>query len=730
MTMSALKEKLPERISQLANLANNLYNLWDKEARDLWRRVDTPLWNQTRHNPIEMLKLISKKKLEELAEDASFLVKYDAVIFKFNKIMQRKNLWFPQTYPEYAKNHIAYISTEFALHQSMPIYSGGLGVLSGDHCKEASDLGLPFVAVGLMYSQGYFVQRITPDGNQVAKFENMEFQDTALHVVKKKNVESESSTDEQEPFILEVPLDSHIVKCRVWHVKVGRTNLYLLDTDIDLNENPNDRKLSLRLYETDRDLRFRQELLLGLGSVLLLRRLDYDPKVWHINEGHSAFTLLELIREEVAAGATFEKAKKKIQSRTLFTTHTPVPAGHETFDISLVEKYLKSMVKNDLGIPFEDFIELGKYNDEFNMTMFALSCCEIVNGVSKLNAKVMNKRLGGLLDKSFPDQEAPIIAITNGVHVPSWVPSALFDLFSKYMSRSWLENHDEEIVWERIYDIPDRELWATRKELKQKLFNFIMERDRRRWREGKITAAQTLSSGALLDPDALTIGFARRFAPYKRSTLIFKDIERLKRIVNDPYRPVQFIFAGKSHPANEEGKAMIREIYQKTLDPEFSGRIIFLEDYGLNVARYLVQGVDIWLNTPRRPMEASGTSGMKAAMNGAPNLSVLDGWWDEGYNGRNGWVVGSHNPERHKFVTKQSQDEYDVETLYNVLEKEIIPLYYKRDPEGIPRNWLEIIRESVKAAIWEFSTRRMIKEYAARAYIPLQKQPQVEDEVC
>lgn len=697
------KEKLPERIARLEELAYDLWWSWQKEARELWKSFDLPLWYKTNHNPVKMLEEVSVERVIRLAQDPTFLIKYDGVMYQFDKAKSENDTWFNTTYPHLKNKKIAYLSTEFAIHHSLPIYSGGLGVLSGDHLKEASDLGIPIVAVGFMYAQGYFTQSINPDGWQEAVYEVMDTEHTAVQPL---------LTEEGEEFIIEVPLGDRIVKAKVWHIKIGRVPLFLLDTDVEGNT-PEDKQISYRLYDSDRDLRLRQEIVLGIGSVRLLRKLHINPDIWHINEGHVAFALVELLREKIAEGCSFEESVNAVRKQAAFTTHTPVPAGHEEFDLELVRRYLEP-VWRDMRISEKEFISLATYphgSGKFNMTMLALSLSSIVNGVSQLNAIIMNNNLKPLWSKIY--DEPPIIGITNGVHVATWVASEMQELFTRYVDPNWLEKHDEPSLWERVYDIPDRPLWHVRQKLKNKMFEYIRDRARYKWSKGKITAEQAIASGVLLDENTLTIGFARRFAPYKRATLIFKDIERLKKIVNDPYRPVQFIFAGKSHPANEEGKRMIKEIYSHALNPEFNGRIVFLEDYGLNVARFLVQGVDVWLNNPRRPLEASGTSGQKAAMNGVPNFSVRDGWWYEGYNGRNGWEIGSVNVQ---FDDSTQQDEFDAQSLYNVLENEIIPLYYQQDKDGIPRHWLEVVRESIKTAVPKFSTTRMLKEYAARIY--------------
>ncbi len=700
---SRFQDKLPERISRLEEIAFDIWWSWNAEAKALFRALDLPLYHQTNHNPVAMLERIPIDRLLTVAQDPSFLLKYDQVLHLYDLAWKKNNLWFPKVYPEHKDKLIAYLSCEFAVHHSLPIYSGGLGVLSGDHCKSASDLGLNFIAVGFMYYQGYFTQSISPEGWQIANYETTDFTKTALQHVYDKD---------GDELIISIRLGDRDVKIKIWYIKLGRTDLYLLDTDLDENI-PEDRALSHRLYGGDRDLRIRQEIVFGLGSIKLFEVLDKHPTIWHLNEGHVAFAALELVRRKMVEGYSFDEAKKEIEKVVGFTTHTPVPAGHEEFEISLIEKYLAWMM-DDLQLSKKEFVNLGTYpkgTGKFNMTMLAINLSSVINGVSQLNAKTMNTNLKSLWSQKY-DYE-PIIGITNGVHVPTWLATEMQELYQKYIDPHWMEQQENALIWEKVYDIPDRQLWHTHCFLKNKMLTYIRDRARHKWRKGKINSSQAISSGLMLDPNALTIGFARRFAPYKRANLIFRDVERLKRIVNNPYFPVQLIFAGKSHPDNEAGCKLIQEIYQHTLNPDFSGRVVFLEDYGMNVAQFLIQGVDVWMNNPRRPLEASGTSGMKAAMNGIPNFSVLDGWWAEGYNGHNGWVIGSPTVV---FEDQNKMDEFDANSLYNVLESEIRALYYQQDNAGIPRNWLDVVRESIKSSIHTFSTRRMVQEYTMRFY--------------
>ncbi len=703
--MTYLNDKVPEKIGRITELAYNLWWSWTPEARGLFRRLDYPLWRRTLHNPVQMLQEISPTKLEEAAQDSTFLRKYNKVMMLFDQMMENKGTWFHETYPELGDKTIAYFSFEFGLHSSLPIYSGGLGILSGDHAKEASDLGLPFVGVGFMYPQGYFRQRIPSHGWQEAVYQQLDISEAPVLTVLDEN---------GQEMRIAVNLAGRTVHARLWHVRVGRNPLFLLDTDVDENE-PWDRELSARLYSGDSETRIRQEIMLGIGGVRALRALGINPSAWHMNEGHSAFLILECIRELVAQGKNFEEASAIVKKQSVFTTHTPVPAGHDAFNFHLVEQYFQGFW-DELGINREHFYSLGGHDEEwgtaFNMTVLALHLAGQANGVSKLHGEISRK----MWQEVWPDkaiEDVPITSITNGVHVPTWIAGEMHNIFDKYLGPDWLDHHDNPTVWQRLSDAPDKEMWEVHLTLKRKLMSYLRERVRRRWVNGSNDPTQVLTSGTLLDPEALTIGFARRFATYKRATLIFRDLERLERILLDIHRPVQIVFAGKAHPADEPGKSLIQHIYNLAKHNRVGGRIAFIEDYDMHMARYLTQGVDVWLNNPLRPREASGTSGMKAAINGIPNLSILDGWWVEGYNGANGWAIG----EDRAFANQDAQDEFDANSIYQLLEEEIVPLYYDRDRDGTPRGWLEIMRESIRSNISMFGTRRMIKEYTTELYI-------------
>jgi starch phosphorylase len=594
---------------------------------------------------------------------------------------------------------------EFGLHETLPIYSGGLGVLAGDHLKEASDLGLPLTGVGLMYVQGYFSQRITEDGWQEALNKMLDFNNLPALPVLEEN---------GERLTVDVEFPDRTVILGLWEIRVGRVPLYLLDSNLDPNTD-SDKLLTARLYWSDLDRRVMQELVLGVGGVRALRELGYNPSVWHMNEGHAAFLTLERARELVASGYSFEEAINKTRASNVFTTHTPVPAGNDEFPLWLIEKYLAALWP-ELNLTREQFFDIARHQkpqgDMFSMGVLALRNAAGRNAVSELHGHVARKMWNFLWEDKDVD-EVPITHVTNGVHVSNWMARRLINLFNDYLGKSWYDHLDEPELWEQIDEIPDFALWAVRLHLKRKLTFYMRERVRDRWTVGGFHPVQVVSSGVLINPYALTIGFARRFATYKRASLVLTDVERLLNIINRPNMPVQIIFAGKAHPADEPGKQLIQQVYRQVKRAETGGRLVFLEDYDINLARYLVQGVDVWMNTPRRPMEASGTSGMKAALNGALNFSVLDGWWREAYNGRNGWAIG----EDRELESQSVQDAQDAESLYTTLENEIVPLFYDRDPNEISHEWIARMKDAMKTIIPQFSTRRMLKEYVERLYI-------------
>ncbi|MCW3996041.1 MAG: alpha-glucan family phosphorylase [Candidatus Bathyarchaeota archaeon] len=700
--------KLPTRINRLFELANNLWWSWHEEGRQVFRSLDYPLWRTSGHNPVKELRTISQEKLEVAARDPAFLELYDSVMQKFDDEMTKSHEWCGQTNPDKPSGQIAYFSAEYAIHHSLPIYAGGLGVLAGDICKECSDRGLPLVAVGFMYPQGYFRQRISAEGEQQEDYQQLDFNDAPI-------------TPCAWPFgcgpLIPIELGDRLLYVRVWQVHVGRVNLYLLDTNVEENH-PSDRALSARLYTADQEERLRQLIVLGVGGARTLRELHIEPIVWHANEDHTAFMMLERLRLERLKGSSMETAIENVRQCTVFTTHTPVPAGHHVFHLQLLDRYARNLWE-PLGISREEFVKLGQFPglepDRFNLTAFAFRLSSHSNAVSKLHGEV-TKRMWHVLWSSKNPQEIPILSITNGVHLPSWQAPEIRELCEKYISPELLQKQDNAEYWSCMDAIPNEALWLTRKKLKERLMMTIQDRAQRRWTQGTVATQQLTAMGTLLDPYALTIGYARRFTEYKRPYLLLTDIERLKRIITDQERPIQIIFAGKSHPADYQSKQLLKRVYQTALDRGFQGRIAFIEDYDLNLARDLVRGVDVWLNTPKRLQEASGTSGMKASMNGVINLSVLDGWWAEGFNGKNGWAIGDFQ------VSREEEDRTDAESLYSLLEKQIAPLYYKRDRIGVPHEWIKIVKEAIKTITPAFSACMMMKEYTQQMYLPAAKQ--------
>jgi len=696
---------LPRRISRLSEMAYNLWWVWNPVAQRLFNRIDNALWERVNHNPILFLRQIERRVLNAAAQDANYLELYDRVFNDFDGYINRKDTWYASSHAKQNQG-IAYFSMEFGLHETLPIYSGGLGVLAGDHLKEASDLGLPLVGVGLLYSEGYFSQHISEDGWQEAINNPLDFDALPILPVLK---------DDGTPLTFSVAFPDGLATGQIWEVRIGRTPLYLLDTNIDSNP-PMARQLTMRLYWSDINLRIMQEILLGIGGVRALRAMDQNPTVYHMNEGHAAFLTLERAREEVAQGKDFQTALAETRKNNVFTTHTPVPAGNDEFPLWLVDKYL-SFYWPELGLDREQFVDLARnqqsWGETFSVGVLALRHSELHNAVSELHGHVSRRMWNHLWPERSLD-DVPITHVTNGVHTGTWMARRIRILYDKYFGPNWYDEIDNLEMWEKMDVIPPQELWAVRNHLKRKLTFYMQERARQRWMKGGFHPVQVIAGGAVLDPYVLTIGFARRFATYKRAGLALSQFDRLLEIINQPNRPVQIIFAGKSHPADELGKALIQEVYRKVKKAENGGRIVFLEDYDMNLGRYLVQGVDVWMNTPRRPNEASGTSGMKSAINGGLNFSVLDGWWREAFNGDNGWAIG---PDAD--LEEQVQDESDAESLYTTLEKEIIPLYYEnRDANDVPVKWVMRSKESMRTITPQFSTRRMVKEYTERLYIP------------
>jgi len=700
---------IPERIRRIEELACDLWWSWHYRARDVFRRLDYPLWRETAHNPVRMLRLISRDRLQSASENRGFLAMYDSVVHDLDLARSARDTWWSQRYGPSAKGAmVAYFSAEFALHQSLPLYAGGLGVLAGDACKEASDLGVPLVGIGFMYPQGYFHQKVSADGWQQEAYERLDWLDAPIEPA----VRADGT-----PCVVAVPLGDRTVLVAVWVVRAGRVELLMLDTDLPENA-PWDRELSARLYGGNLETRIQQEIVLGLGGVRALSALGIAPTVWHLNEGHAAFVVLQRVREALENGMPFDQAVAEVRRTTVFTTHTPVAAGHDAFPFHLVETYL-SGAWGSLGGLRDPFLALGAYDNGngngqmFNMTALALRSAGAVNAVSQRHRDVTRQMWAPIWADLEPG-EGPVRAITNGVHVPTWVAAELSKLFEAHIAPDWRQRHDDEQMWDAIEAIPDEELWAVRQALRNYLFAFIRERARNRWTDERVGPGQIVAAGTLLNPDALTIGFARRFTAYKRPELLFQDPDRLARILSAARQPVQILYAGKSHPADDSGKHHLQRIYKRAMDQGFGGRIAFIDDYDLHVAHFMVQGCDLWLNTPRKPLEASGTSGMKAAVNGVPNLSIGDGWWAEGYNGANGWLIDggcqSDNPSE--------VDAADADALYRLLETDVVPAFYDRDPQGTPRAWLRVVRESIRTVMPRFSARRMVKQYVESMYGP------------
>lgn len=692
---------LPEHIAGLGKLAYNLWWCWNPSARDLFRSLDQQAWRESEHNPIEMLTLLNQEILESVAQDQEYLNHYDAVMDQFEEKTASQAGWFTAEYGR-VEAPLAYFSAEYGLHTSLPVYAGGLGILAGDHLKQCSDLGVPVVAVGLIYSQGYVWQRIREDGWQEDIEETLDRTYDPITPV----------LDEHgDQLTVQMPIFDPPTHVAVWKVSVGRVSLYLMDPDLESNQ-PWDRAIAHHLYATNPEQRLKQEIVLGMGGMRVLEALGIHPKALHLNEGHPSLAILERIRRLVESGDSFEDAAQKVRESTIFTTHTPVPAGTDVYPFQLMEKYFENYYPQ-LGIDHDGYLKLGinpgNLGSGFNMTVFALRMAQFHNAVSQRHSQVARKMWSGL----WPDKKAedvPIMAITNGVHLPSWIePIRMQPLLTRYLGPDWLTEQDRPALWELVDEIPDEELWHLHHDLKVLLLSQIDDQARERWFRDKVGAGSVIAFGSLLEPDVLTLGFARRFTGYKRPDLILHDLERFQRLLKDPWHPVQIIFAGIAHPADAEGKNLIQKIFRLARDPECAGRIAFVENYDQQLAEYMVQGVDIWVNNPLPPLEASGTSGMKASINGIPNLSILDGWWIEGYNGDNGWAFGDEEIDG-------DRTEADAEALYRLLENEIIPLYYQRSDEGVPADFVKVMKAAIKSVAPHFSAQRMVKEYVKMFY--------------
>ncbi len=702
--------QLPKRISKLSEISNNLWWSWNTDFLKIFKEIDIDLWERVEKNPVKFLKLVSQEKLEQAAMNPSILKQYDKMVSDFDGYMNSKSTWFSRKYPNNKNDLIAYFSAEYGLDETIPIYSGGLGILSGDHLKSASDLGLPFIAVGLLYKNGYFHQKIDRYGNQQNIYKDIDLMNMPILPVKDEK-------GEELKILLKLPGKNLYLK--VWKINVGRICLYLLDSDIPENTDEDYRNITLKLYGGDQEMRIKQEIVLGIGGVNLLKTLGYEPNIYHMNEGHSSFLLLEVMKNFVKEKkVSFDIARDMTSVKTVFTTHTPVPAGNDIFPMQLVEKYLKGYWTK-LGIDKETFLKLGvKPNDNldagFNMGILALKIAGKKNGVSKLHGAVSRELFGDVWPE-IAANESPITHITNGIHTCSWLAPNLKKLYNKYLIPYWQDSIQIEETWKKIENIPNEKLWEEHVDRKIRLLKLVKENVTNSMKNNGISYEEINDITSKLNPNALTIGFARRFATYKRGTLIFRDLERITQILNDETRPVQLIFAGKAHPADKEGQDLIRYIHEIAMKPQFKGKIFVLENYNIGIARYLVSGVDVWLNNPRRPMEASGTSGQKASVNGVINFSVLDGWWAEGYNSKNGWTIGTND----EYDSYDIQDDADSSSMYNTLENKIIPLYYHQNSNGMSEEWVEMMKQSIISTGGKYSTSRMVCDYTNQLYMPL-----------
>lgn len=697
---------LTHRLQALATIAGNMWWSWNPNAIDLFRRLDIEGFGETGHNPTALLGKLNKKKLTELENDISFLSHLDRVEVELTTYLKART-WFQDNHEDKKDMGIAYFSAEYGLHESLPIYSGGLGVLSGDHLKSASDLGLPLYGVGLLYRQGYFRQYLSADGWQQEIYPENDFYNLPLSLEKDEN---------DDPLLVEVELPDKILYAQVWRVNIGRIELFLLDANIERNGHE-ERMITSQLYGGDKETRIKQEMLLGIGGIRTLEKLELNIHVFHMNEGHSAFLALERIRCFMEKkGITLKEAIQIVQATNIFTTHTPVSAGIDRFDSKMVLRYLHPIQKK-IGMTDDELLNLGsEHNGEdhqvFSMASLAIRLASYCNGVSKLHGKVSRKMWKNMWP-NIPIEEIPIDYITNGIHIKSWMSDEMSRLFDRYIGPTWREQYRFDDLTNRVSSIPNSELWRSKERLRERLVTFARSKLKKNLVDTGAARSEIERADEVLDPEALTIGFARRFATYKRATLIFRDPKRLAGILNNKERPVQLIFAGKAHPQDMHGKEFIKEIIHLARKEEFHNRLIFIEDYDLNIARYIVQGVDVWLNTPQRPHEASGTSGMKVPINAGINLSILDGWWDEGYNRKNGWAIGHGEV----YDDIEYQDRIEGEALLDLLEKDVVPAFYERGPDDLPRQWIEIMKNSMISVVPVFNTYRMVKEYMEKFYV-------------
>ena len=692
-----VKSKLPEQLKCLNEMAHNMWWAWNYEARDLWRSLDEDLYEEVGHNPVALLDQLSYDRKEEIVKDKSIMKRVKDVYTLFRNYMDVE--------PDKNRPSVAYFCMEFGINQVLKIYSGGLGMLAGDYMKEASDSNVNMCGIGFLYRYGYFKQSLSMDGQQIANYDAQNFNSLPI----------ERQLDENgEPLVIDVPYMNYQVHAYVWRVNVGRVSLYLLDTDNELNSEF-DRPITHSLYGGDWENRLKQEILLGMGGILLLKRLGIKKDIYHCNEGHAALCNLQRLCDYVKEGLTFNQAMELVRASSLYTVHTPVPAGHDYFDETLFGKYMGGYPQM-LGITWDEFIGMGRnnpddHNERFCMSVFACNTCQEVNGVSKLHGWVSQKMFNSIWNGYYPE-ENHVGYVTNGVHFPTWAATEWRKLYAQYFDETFMDDQSNEKIWQAIYNVPDDVIWSTRMELKKKLTDYIRTKFRETWLKNQGDPSRVVSLLEKINPNALMIGFCRRFATYKRAHLLFTDLDRLSKIVNDPEHPVQFLFSGKAHPADSAGQGLIKKIYEISQRPEFLGKIIFLEDYDMRLARRLVSGVDIWMNTPTRPLEASGTSGEKAEMNGVVNLSVLDGWWLEGYREGAGWAL----TEKRTYQNQGYQDQLDAATIYGLLENEIIPLYYNKGKKDYSEGWVKVIKNSIAQIAPHYTMKRQLDDYYSKFY--------------
>lgn len=692
-----VRSRLPEQLKCLDELAHNMWWVWNYEAQELWKSLDEKLFEEVKHNPVLLLERLSYDRKEAIVKDHAIMSRVKSVYKKFREYMDVE--------PDHSRPSVAYFCMEYGLSHVLKIYSGGLGMLAGDYLKEASDSNVDMCAVGFLYRYGYFIQSLNMDGQQIAKYEAQNFESLPI--------ERENDAD-GNPIVVDVPYMNYQVHAYVWRVNVGRIKLYLLDTDNELNSEF-DKPITHSLYGGDNENRLKQEILLGIGGMLTLKKLGIKKDIYHCNEGHAALCNLQRLCDYVKSGLNFNQAMELVRASSLYTVHTPVPAGHDYFDESLFGKYMGGY-PSMLGITWDEFIGMGRQNpddhsEQFCMSVFACNTCQEVNGVSKLHGWVSQKMFSPIWRGYYPE-ENHVGYVTNGVHFPTWTAPEWQKLYAKYFDKNFLNDQSNESIWHGIYDVPDEEIWKTRMILKKNLVDYIRKKFTETWLKNQGDPERVVSLLDRINPNALMIGFCRRFATYKRAHLLFTDIDRLAKIVNNPERPVQFIFSGKAHPADGAGQGLIKRVFEISQRPEFLGKIIFLEDYDMQLALRLVSGVDIWMNTPTRPLEASGTSGEKAEMNGVVNLSVLDGWWVEGYRKGAGWAL----PQERTYQNQGYQDRLDAAMIYSLLENDIAPLYYNRNKKGYSEGWIKTIKNSIATIAPHYTMKRQLDDYYSRFY--------------